>query len=95
MYFLKSHLVDGSFRTVYCDTDSMAIALSKSKFVETDDLEMFYKGLFDGIIKENMRESWDAQWRSWFVYSRDPEIEKKPGLMKRKSRNNISPYGTI
>ena len=84
MYFLKSHLVDGSFRTVYCDTDSITLQLSNSSFAENDDLEQFYQGLFDGIIKPDMRESWNRNWKSWFVYARHPEIEKKPGLMKCK-----------
>ena len=84
MYFLKSHLVGGSFRTIYTDTDSITLQLSKSRFAENDDLEQFYEGLFDGIIKTDMRESWNRNWKSWFVYARHPEIEKRPGLMKRK-----------
>ena len=84
MMFLYKHWKPGSFRPVYCDTDSMAIALSNSTFTESEDPEEFYRGLFDSLVKEEMKDSWEANWKKWFVTTKQPEIEKKPGLMKCK-----------
>ena len=86
MYWLYKHLKPGSFRTVYADTDSMALSLSQTKFNGTDDLEQFYRGIFDGIVKEEMRDSWEASWKDWIVTTRTPEDEKCPGKMKCKFR---------
>ena len=84
MMFIYTHFKPGSFRPVYCDTDSMALSLSESNFPDTDDPEVFYRGLFDGLIRDDKRESWERQWKDWFVTSNSPEIQKKPGLMKCK-----------
>ena len=84
MYWLYRHLKPGSFRTVYADTDSICLALSQTTNNGMDNLEKFYRGLFDNIVKEDMRESWEASWRSWIVTTREPEDEKCPGKMKRE-----------
>ena len=81
---MHDHLMPGSFRCIYSDTDSMSLMLSRSKFPETDNLKEFYIGLFDDLVREDKRDSWNATWEDWFVTCRKPEIEKKPGLMKRK-----------
>ena len=84
MYWLYKHLKPGSFRAVYTDTDSIALALSKTTNNGLDDLEGFYRGVFDNIVRDEMRESWEASWKSWIVTTREPEDEKCPGKMKRE-----------
>ena len=84
MYWLYKNLQPGSFRAVYTDTDSIALALSKTTNNGMDDLENFYRGIFDNIVREEMRESWEASWKSWIVTTRAPDDEKCPGKMKRE-----------
>ena len=84
MWHLYRHLKPGSFKTVYADTDSMCLALSRSRFGNTDDLEDLHRGLFDPIVKDDMKESWESSFKDWFVTTRDARDEKKPGKMKRK-----------
>ena len=35
---MYDHLKPGSFKAIYADTDSMCLALSRSRFGNTDDL---------------------------------------------------------
>lgn len=85
MWHLYGHLKPGSFKPVYADTDSMCLALSQSRFGDTDDLEDLHRGLFEPIVKYEMKESWERSFKQWFVTTRDPRDEKKPGKMKSKS----------
>ena len=81
MYWLEDHLEDGSFKTCYADTDSMALALTKSG-PETDDPEASLRSLFDPIVKPSKRESWEATWKSWFVSTNEIWDIRKPGKLK-------------
>ena len=51
MWFLFDHLEKGSFRTCYADTDSMAIATTKTIPLEDGmSTELRYRYVFDQII---------------------------------------------
>ena len=86
MYWLEDHLEDGSFKTCYADTDSMALALTKSG-PETDDPEASLRSLFDPIVKPSMKESWEATWKSWFVTTNEIWDIRKPGKLKGNFQN--------
>ena len=89
MWYLYDHLQPGSFKPIYADTDSMCLALSRSRFENTDDLENLHRGLYEPIVKEEMRESWNKSFKDWFVTTRDARDEKKPGKWKSKSQNDM------
>ena len=85
MYFLSDHLEPGSFRPAYCDTDSMCLGLSKSNVIPPDcNPEVYYRAIFDPIVREDMRESWERNWKSWFVTTNEVLDERTPGKMKGK-----------
>lgn len=83
MYWLEAHLEDGSFKTVYADTDSMALALTKSN-PEGGNEEQQLRALFDPIVKPSMRESWERDWKDWFVTTNETWNIRKPGKLKGK-----------
>ena len=81
MYWLEEHLEDGSFKTCYADTDSMALALTKSG-PESADPEQSLRSLFDPIVKSSKRKSWEQTWKSWFVTTDEIWDIRKPGKLK-------------
>ena len=83
MYWLESHLEPGSFKTCYADTDSMALALTKSGPEGGDD-EQQLRALFDPLVKPSMRESWEKSWKTWFVTTKETWDVRKPGKLKGK-----------
>ena len=83
MWFLFDHLEKGSFRTCYADTDSMAIATTKTIPLEDGmSTEMRYRCVFDQIIRPDMRESWEENWKKWFVTTDTIEDGLTPGKLK-------------
>ena len=86
MYFLHDHLIPGTFVNCYADTDSMALATTRTRPV-TDDMspEEQLRAVFEPIIKPEMRQSWEEKWKSWFVTTATVEDERFPGKLKRKS----------
>ena len=82
MFYLYHHLEPGSFRSVYADTDSMCLALTKSRDVTNDSEEEKYRALFDPIIRPEMRESWEATWKNWVCTTTEVEDIRKPGKLK-------------
>ena len=85
MYYLRDHLLPGSFRPSYADTDSMCLGLSRSKPIpENASPEEFYRCLFDPLVRPEMRDSWESSWKSWFVTTNDVEDQRKPGKLKSK-----------
>lgn len=81
MYWLEDHLEEGSFKTCYADTDSMALALTKSG-PECEDPEQSLRSLFDPIVKPSMKKSWEETWKSWFVTTNEIRDIRKPGKLK-------------
>ena len=58
--FLFDHLKEGSFRTAYADTDSMCLGLTKTRPLRPNmTREEEYRAIFDPIVKDEMRESWE------------------------------------
>ena len=83
MEFIKNHLKSGSYRTTYCDTDSMCLATTQTLTVSPDaDLETQYRAFFDPIVRPEMRDSWEANWKSWFVTTEQVEDQRFPGKLK-------------
>ena len=81
MYWLEDHLEEGSFKTCYSDTDSMAIALTKSGPHGGDD-EQQLRALFDPLVKPTKRDSWERSWKDWFVTTNQTWDIRKPGKLK-------------
>lgn len=84
IHFLQTHLVHGSFRTVYCDTDSITLATTKGGCVQDMDLPEKYERIFGPIIKPSMRESWDNIMSSWFVLTNEISDTLFPGKLKEE-----------
>ena len=81
MYWLEEHLEDGAFKTCYADTDSMALALTKSG-PEHEDSEQNLRSLFDPLVKPSKKQSWEATWKDWFVTTDEIWDIRKPGKLK-------------
>ena len=74
-------MAKGSFKTSYADTDSLALALTKSQFgYETPEEKL--RGLFDPLIAPHKRQSWEENWKKWFVTTNDVSDIRKPGKLK-------------
>ena len=96
IYFLHDHLKIGSFRLIYCDTDSIgkilflilllikyvAICLSKTEVPEDNTRRARIKSMFKPILKEDKVESFFNEWSQWFVLTDLVEDLRKPGLLK-------------
>ena len=83
MYFLQSHLKKGSYRNAYADTDSICIATSCTADI-TEDMKTIdkYRAIFDPIVRPEKRDSWEANWESWFVTTDEVEDQRFPGKLK-------------
>ena len=42
------------------------------------------RSIFDPIVRPNMRQSWEAQWKSWIVTTDSVEDQRCPGKLKGK-----------
>ena len=83
MYFLRDHLEIGSFRNAYTDTDSCALATTRTLPIKPDmTIEQKYRAVFDPIVKPEMKESWEKTWKSWFVTTNVVEDVRYPGKLK-------------
>ena len=82
MFHLFKHLEPGSFRSVYADTDSMCLALTRSRVPFNDTEEEKYRSLFDPIIRSEMRHSWESTWKDWICTTQEVEDIRKPGKLK-------------
>ena len=81
MYWLEDHLEEGSFKSCYADTDSMALALTRSG-PEIEDPEASLRSLFDPLVKPSKKASWESSWKSWFVTTDEIWDIRKPGKLK-------------
>ena len=85
MYFLYDHLIPGTFVNCYADTDSMALATTRTRpMTEGMTPEEELRAVFDPIVKPEMRESWENNWKKWFVTLATVEDERFPGKLKRE-----------
>ena len=64
--------------------NSMCLALTRTNLADTysDDKEKQLRALFDPIVKPSMRESWENQWRDWFVTTNSVIDQRTPGKLK-------------
>ena len=96
MYFLFDHLIPGTFTSCYADTDSMALATTRTQpMVEGMTPEEELRAVFEPIVKPEMMDSWNANWKKWFVTEATVEDEKMPGKLKSKLILNHSNDITI
>ena len=85
MWYLFDHLEEGSFITCYADTDSMALATTKTApITENMTTEERYRAVFDPIVRAHKRESWEQTWKTWFVTTNAIEDGLTPGKLKCK-----------
>ena len=70
----------------------MAFAFSNSKPLATGTREEIFKSVFDPIVKPEMRESWNAKWKDWFVTTNEIRDERKPGKVTHSSHSFISNF---
>ena len=86
MWFLKDHLIPGTFTNAYCDTDSMAIATCRTDMerLAADTAEEKLRAVFDPIVRPEMLDSWNAKWKKYFVTEDTIKDEKFPGKLKCK-----------
>ena len=83
MNFLHQHLKPGSFRNCYTDTDSVCLATTATGQVTAEmSIEAKYRAIFDPIVKPEMRDSWEQNWKSWFVTTDEVEDQRFPGKLK-------------
>ena len=69
-------------------THSMCLALTKTDHSKMNgNEEMFYRALFDPIVRPEKRESWEKTWRNWFVTTSDIHDIRKPGKLKGMACN--------
>ncbi|CAG5101507.1 Oidioi.mRNA.OKI2018_I69.YSR.g17157.t1.cds [Oikopleura dioica] len=72
----------GSYKLCYCDTDSIAIATTRSaKSGRTTRLGKSEDTFFP-IVKEGRLEEFKKVWTKWFVLDDTTRTEKTPGLLK-------------
>ena len=61
----------------------MALAMCNTEDItEGMTLEEQYRAAFDPNVREDMKESWEKSWKSWFVTTETAEDERFPGKLK-------------
>ena len=83
MDFIYTHLEQGAIVPFYCDTDSIFLAVTECQpRTESMTPEEKLRAVFDPIVRADMKESWEANWRSWFVTTNEIEDQRRPGKLK-------------
>ena len=83
MDFIYTHLKQGAIVPFYCDTDSIFLGVTECQpRTESMTPEEKLRAVFDPIVRDDMRESWEANWKSWFVTTNEIEDQRKPGKLK-------------
>ena len=65
----------------------MCLGLSETDLANTysDNKEKQLRALFDPLVRPEMRDSWEKQWKSWFVTTNEVPDLRKPGKLKGNS----------
>ena len=85
VYFMENCLKQGSYKLLYCDTDSMAFGLTKTiKLDKTDTLRQKLEKMFFPIVKTDKMDYFQAEWGNFFVLDDSIEQKRKTGLLKSK-----------
>ena len=83
MDFIYTHLEQGAIVPFYCDTDSIFLGVTDCEpRTESMTPEEKLRAVFDPIVRTDMKESWEANWKSWFVTTNEIEDQRKPGKLK-------------
>ena len=83
MDFIYTHLKAGAIVPFYCDTDSIFLGVTECQpRTESMTPEEKLRAVFDPIVRADMKESWEANWKSWFVTTNEIEDQRKPGKLK-------------
>lgn len=90
VYFLHFHLVEGSFRLVYCDTDSIAFATTKTSVPKDDSPREKMAAILFPIVRPHLMESFLEKWEYWFVLTNTTREKRFPGKLKCKYIGKIS-----
>ena len=53
------------------------------------------RSLYDPIVRPEMRESWELNWKSWFVTTDAVEDQRKPGKLKSELSSKVSIFLTL
>ena len=84
-YFMERVLIKGSFRICYCDTDSLALALTRTPFIDgSETIRNKMEKIFFPIIKPDEFDYFKSEWGNYFVLEDTIEQKRKPGLLKGK-----------
>nr|AAT47865.1 hypothetical protein 008-24 [Oikopleura dioica] len=73
---------EGSYKLVYCDTDSIAIATTRTEDSGRTGRRASMEDTFFPIIKKGMLDDFKRIWGNWFVLTDEVRDEKTPGLLK-------------
>ena len=85
MHFIFTHLEPGAIVPYHCDTDSIFLGVTKCRErTEGMTTEEKHRSIFDPIVRSDMKDSWEAKWKSWFVTTDEIEDQRKPGKLKGK-----------
>ena len=62
----------------------MCLALTRTNIPDTysDCKETQLRAIFDPIIKPSMKESWERQWKTWFITTDSVVDQRTPGKLK-------------
>ena len=62
----------------------MCLALSETNIgaSHSENKETQLRSLFDPLVKPEKRQSWEKQWKSWFVTTDEVPDLRKPGKLK-------------
>ena len=63
---------------------SITLALTRTDLESSysNDKETQMRALFDPIVKPSMKNSWERNWKSWFVTTNTVIDKRTPGKMK-------------
>ena len=69
---------------VLLSIESMCFALTKTNAdqARSADKETQLRALFDPLIKDDMRTSWERHWKTWFVTTNAIADLREPGKLK-------------
>ena len=82
-YFLERVLLEGSYKICYCDTDSLALALTRTPHLDGKDLlRSKMEKIFLPLIKPEELDYFKSEWGNFFVLEDTIEQKRKPGLLK-------------
>ena len=82
--FVHKFFIPGSFVLSYCDTDSIAIGLSKSESPKDTSRRAELLSVLLPIIKPELKTEFFPAFEKWFVTQNTVEDEKFPGKLKSK-----------